>query len=208
MGAGTAPSQALGPHVLCLSQGCPRSAAASPCSPPQAPSPPQPWLTGHTCRRSPRSARLTSQTAPAPARCLQLAAGTEQSSGNGRAVPQPLQEQSSSHPTDVPGSPAPRPGRGRRCPRRSCTLSTSLQRKQQGALSSAPTAAAGLPPPGLQEFSARPPLRARSWRGGRLAVPPLAGTASPASCKHRLLCWVTTSQGPAASGFLRCHSRG
>lgn len=32
----------------------------------------------------------------------------------------------------LPGSPAPRPGRGRRCPTRSCTLSTSLPREGEG----------------------------------------------------------------------------
>lgn len=34
-------------------------------------------------------------------------------------------------PRSVPGSPAPRPGRGRRCPRRSCTPSTSLQQNRE-----------------------------------------------------------------------------
>lgn len=44
---------------------------------------PQPHtLTWHTCRHSPHPAGLASQTAPAPALCLQLAARTEERLGH------------------------------------------------------------------------------------------------------------------------------
>lgn len=62
---------------------CGRISTCFPPAHPQAPSRPQPHtLTWHTCRRSPRPAHLTSQTAPAPALCLRLAARTEERSGH------------------------------------------------------------------------------------------------------------------------------
>lgn len=62
---------------------CGRISTWFPPAHPQAPSRPQPHtLTWHTCRRSPRPAHLTSQTAPAPALCLRLAARTEERSGH------------------------------------------------------------------------------------------------------------------------------
>lgn len=62
---------------------CSRLFTCFPPAHPLAPSHPQPHtLTWHTCRRSHPSACLASQTAPAPARCLRLAARAEERSGH------------------------------------------------------------------------------------------------------------------------------
>lgn len=66
---------------------CVRLSACFPPAHPRVPSRPQPHtLTWHTCRHSPRPACPTSQTAPAPARCLRLAARAEERSGHKRPV--------------------------------------------------------------------------------------------------------------------------
>lgn len=220
---------------------CGRLSTCFPPAHPRAPSRPQPHtLTWHTCRRSPHPACLASQTAPAPALHLRLAARTEKRSGHEWPVqasarlpaetlaprdntehehratdctkpvslpparhwparckgrlhcppkPQSLNEGVVAHaqatgaalpdregsttteaasllpapcldagrlrslessngavagtfparaellpipdPAAVPQSPAPGPGKGHRCPRRSCTPSTSLQKSEQ-----------------------------------------------------------------------------
>lgn len=78
----------------------------------------------------------------------------------------------------VPGSPAPRPGRGRRCPRRSCTGSTSLQRDRGGGAG----AGAGhsrhlrVHAPDREARSREPRRRERARpETGRLLGPPTAG---------------------------------
>lgn len=66
---------------------CSRLFTCFPPAHPLAPSHPQPHtLTWHTCRRSHPPECLASQTAPAPALCLRLAARTEERSGHKRPV--------------------------------------------------------------------------------------------------------------------------